>query len=53
MLGFGLLQDFYYIGLKYYLYDCGGSLLQLQYNGHQNPILIIKHPILQASYLGM
>ena len=27
-------------------YCCGGSLLHLQYNGPQNPVLIIKAPIL-------
>ena len=32
--------------LNNYLYDFEGSLLYLEYNGHQNPILIIKAPIL-------
>ena len=35
-----------YRGLSNYLYYFGGSLLLLKYNGPQNPILIIKAPIL-------
>ena len=34
-----------YRGLDNYQYFFGGSLFQLQYNGPQNPILIIKAPV--------
>ena len=41
-----------YRGLSNYLYDFGGSLLELQYNGPQNPILIIEAPFLGSRVLG-
>ena len=41
-----------YRGLSNYLYDFGGSLLELQYNVPQNPILIIEAPFLGSRVLG-
>ena len=38
-------------GLKKYQYYCGGSLLKLEYNGPQHPILIIKAPIVSPKPL--
>ena len=42
-------KTLYYRGLNDYQYYCGGSLLYLWYNGPQNPILIIKAPVLDPS----
>ena len=39
----------YYKGLNNYKYYFGDSLLQLEYNGRQNPILIFKGPTLGQS----
>ena len=43
----------YYRGLNNYQHYFGGSSLYLQYNGPQNPILIIKAPILQVELYGV
>ena len=40
-------------GLNDYLYYVGGSLLYLWYSGRQNPILIIKAPMLMSLTSGL
>ena len=46
---FFIVGGVYYKGLNNYKYYFGDSLLQLEYNGRQNPILIFKGPTLGQS----
>ena len=41
----------YYRGLNNYLYFFGGSIIQLRHNGPQNPVRIIKAPIVDGFWL--